>query len=492
MGIYFRFTASLLIAALSLPAFSAVRQSYNPSAKSVVDNYISADFQTPSGIIHYIGAEKYYALDTSLNARPGDRVAPTIRPVTSSVGTPSFPYGQGAMYGTADGVIGVKPVKNIPSSAIAGKVKDIFRATPGAVAVSLAMMAVVETAGWAIDELTGQITREGQSPSDAPGNYVWLAPLISDSPPFPSPLAACEYSVLSVDYLVDVVSVSTHGGNGNGFCSFRRSDGTHTTFTSPRLGSGCSSGQYSIVDGVGACYESSSVPVTSSDIDNLQITGTTDFYTDLMRDACGASSNPDGCYDSLVESSSLTGPATVSGGSTSSTTTSLNPDGTTTTTTTTRRVDHDVSYGPGHFDVGTKITETTEVNGEQTSQTVIEDTSTPSEDTPEQEQEEQYTFEDTDLPEVEPFYEPQYPDGLSGVWDSFSADVQSTAFMEFLGSFVPQFAGSCPSFNINLSIASWASYGSMDFPSLCYIFDFIKIIMLATAVFTARALIFGG
>lgn len=484
MGIYFRFTASLLIAALSLPAFSAVRQSYNPSAKSVVDNYISADFQTPNGIIHYIGAEKYYALDTSLNARPGDRVAPTIRPVTSTVGTPSFPYGQGAMYGTADGVIGVKPAKNIPSSAIAGKVKDVLRATPGVAAASLAMMAVVETAGWAIDELTGQITKQDTDVLSDPAYSLWE--VSNGASPGPSPAFVCQSYVDEI--FGPGVSTSVTIQNSTTALCYQRGN---AFVTLKRMGS-CPTG-YSYDSFTGSCSApGATVPVSADDIDSLQITGTVDFYTDLMRDACAASSNVNGCYESLVESSSLTGPATVSGGSTSSTTTSLNPDGTTTSTTTTRIVEHNLTYSPTYFDVGTTITETTEVDGEQTSQTVTEDTSTPSEDTPEQEQEEQYTFEDTDLPEVEPFYEPQYPDGLSGVWDSFSADVQSTAFIEFLGSFVPQFAGSCPSFNINLSIASWASYGSMDFPSLCYIFDFIKIIMLATAVFTARALIFGG
>ena len=399
------------------------------------------------------------------------------------------------MYGTADGVIGVKPVKNIPSSAIAGKVKDVLRATPGAVAASLAMMAVVETAGWAIDELTGQITKEHQGSIDDPTFGLWTSPQASGS--WPSAESACRQTVGFVSsayysglFVYDSFSI---GSDTAGSCSARNTrNGNVSVLTNiNRVGTCPSGSDYDSL--TGSCLtDSVQLPISQSDIDDLQITGTPDFYTGLMRDACGLSSNPDGCYESLVESSSLTGPATVSGGSTSSTTTSLNPDGTTTTTTTTRRVDHDVSYGPGHFDVGTRVTETTEVDGEQTSQTVIEDTSTPSEDAPEQEPEEQYTFEDTDLPEVEPFYEPQYPDGLSGVWDSFSADVQSTAFMEFLGSFVPQFAGSCPSFNINLTIASWASYGSMDFPSLCYIFDFIKIIMLATAVFTARALIFGG
>ena len=169
----------------------------------------------------------------------------------------------------------------------------------------------------------------------------------------------------------------------------------------------------------------------------------------------------------------------------------MNPDGSTTTTTTTTSTQHDLSYAPDHFDVGTKETKTTEVDGVPTETTITEDTTAPTE-SPSEEAEEAYTFDDTSLPEVEPFYEPQYPDGFQGVWDAATTDLGTSAFVEFLNSFVPSFSGSCPSFSLNVNVDSWAAFGTFEFSSLCYVFDFIKIIMLITALFTARALIFGG
>ena len=45
---------------------------------------------------------------------------------------------------------------------------------------------------------------------------------------------------------------------------------------------------------------------------------------------------------------------------------------------------------------------------------------------------------------------------------------------------------------MSFEIASWASFGTHSFGNQCYVFDFVKVILLVTALFTARAITFGG
>lgn len=502
MGLYSRYTAALLtLVFLSSTATAAVRQSVKPSAKSVIENAITADFQTPNGSIHYVGADKYYALDTSLNAQTGSKIAPTIRPVTSTIGTPSFPYGGGAVM-NASPVIAVKPGKVVPISRIATGAKNLLRLTPSAVASSLVLGTLLESAGWVLDELTGQLSVPSvqYAPVDS-GSYYWV-PSNATGLKFSSPQLACDnigdrfnsggtWQFISSTYTLN-------GSKSNASCAgnfiFKQDGSSINNYAigrADRHGSGCSS-PYDYDANTGSCVVESLRPIVAADIESLNFSGqNVDFYTGLMRDVCTNSPSPDNCYQEMVDSSSLSGPTSVAGPSTSSTTTSTNPDGSTSTTTTTTSTQHDISYGNDHFDVGTKETTTVEKDGTPVSTTITEDTTAPTE-TPAEEPEEAYTFDDSPLPEVEPFYEPQYPDGLQGVWDSATADLSNSAFVDFLGSFVPSFSGSCPAFGLNMNIASWAAFGVFEFMSLCYVFDFIKIIFLVTALFTSRMIMFGG
>ena len=43
-----------------------------------------------------------------------------------------------------------------------------------------------------------------------------------------------------------------------------------------------------------------------------------------------------------------------------------------------------------------------------------------------------------------------------------------------------------------MNIASWANYGYQQFGSICYVLDFVKAILMVSALFLCRALIFGG
>jgi hypothetical protein len=193
----------------------------------------------------------------------------------------------------------------------------------------------------------------------------------------------------------------------------------------------------------------------------------------------------------------ITGPALLAGPITTKTTQTPNADGTTSTRTETTKTDFKLTYGKDHFDVDTEKKTTVTEDGQLVSETTEKD-DTPAQDvadtTPgeEQQPEPEYTFNDSPFPEITPFYEQKYPDGLSGVWNQAKADIDNSSFMRFLSSFIPSFSGSCPTFGLNFAIGNMANFGSLDFQSLCYVFDFVKIILLVTAVFAARQLTFGG
>jgi hypothetical protein len=186
----------------------------------------------------------------------------------------------------------------------------------------------------------------------------------------------------------------------------------------------------------------------------------------------------------------LQGPASQTGTPQVTTSTTKNPDGTTSTTTTTVENRYEYNYGPDYYNYTTTTTITQNKDGVIT-ETVTSD-GMPTDNPTQEEDSTDYTFNDTEFPEVPSFYEQKYPDGLSGVWHQASADVDQSAFMQFLQGFVPSFSGSCPAFGLGFNIASWANYGTVQFLSICYVLDFVKIILLVTALFTFRKVTFGG
>ncbi|WP_157738139.1 hypothetical protein [Pseudomonas aeruginosa] len=60
---------------------------------------------------------------------------------------------------------------------------------------------------------------------------------------------------------------------------------------------------------------------------------------------------------------------------------------------------------------------------------------------PEEKEDEGGSFEDAEFPEVKPFYEQKYEDGLEGVWRDKRAEFEDTEFMKFLQGFIPSFSG---------------------------------------------------
>lgn len=238
-------------------------------------------------------------------------------------------------------------------------------------------------------------------------------------------------------------------------------------------------------------------PLGDADWNSLgaQINGSTaDFIKSLIKESCNGSNNPGGCFDSLMSQSALSGPATVSGGTTTTTSSFTRPDGSTGVRTQESTTNYNVTYGPNYFDFTKTVTNNTYEDGVKVDGSVETENPDVTQEVPpeEDDKEEEYTFQDSTLPEIEPFYDQQYEDGLEGVWNDKRAEFQDSAFMSFLSSFIPSFSGSCPAFGLGFNIASWASYGYQQFGSICYVLDFVKVVVLVSAAFLCRAVIFGG
>lgn len=240
------------------------------------------------------------------------------------------------------------------------------------------------------------------------------------------------------------------------------------------------------------------LPFTDSDWDDLEgVIPSSDpspaDVQDFWFNLCGGIGS---CMGSYTNDPTLAGPPSVQGPQT--TTTSTGPNGTTTTTTDTQ---HDLDYSNPDGVVVRDRTTTTKTDPDGTTTTdTTQDTGpvtpadpfvTPGSGVP-PDPEFEGTFSDTPFPDIEPFYQQKYPDGLQGVWNTRKAEFEDSAFMEFLSSFIPSFSGSCPGWSMNVNIASWASFGVHEFQSLCWVFDFIKVVLLVSAAFLCRALIFGG
>lgn len=232
------------------------------------------------------------------------------------------------------------------------------------------------------------------------------------------------------------------------------------------------------------------LPFAQSDYDALEsVIPASDPSPDAVRDFWFDLCSGDGaCMGSYTSDPTLSGPASVQGPKT--TTTSTGPNGTTTTTTETH---HDLDYSnPDGVVVRDRTTTTTtDPDGNISTDTTVDSGPVVGLE-PDDQFDLDGSFSDSPFPEVEPFYEQKYPEGLEGVWSARKAEFEDSAFMDFLGSFVPSFSGSCPAWSFNVNVASWASFGIHEFQSLCWVFDFIKVVMLVTAAFLCRALIFGG
>lgn len=483
---------TLLIAGLilvSTEAYSATRKTvkHGQSARDIVNGQTATTgtISVPAGAVAFYGQDYVDRHEAKSLLTSGN-------------------IGSGAANGPGGGIGGsvrtkqavtIKPAVVIPKSAIANLAVNTLKGGVVSVAATAAVM-------WAIDQIPGaSFDPQTGLPVNAPDPIVPSATYwnfqstngVNAPSRYSSALQACSANVLSPqtnDYKVE-----------GGSCWVRTKPSICPSCSFYLIGYMFSSSITCPTGGVNlstyTCNSSAPLPTpfTNTDYAGLEETlrsvQNSEWLRDLIKASCNGSNNPAGCYESLVERRQLMGPASQVGPKTSTTTTTTSPNGATSTTTTTSQNTYTYNYGDNYYDYSTTTKTETTKDGE----TTVEETTDnqPDEEPTEEPSEEDFEgdFSDSDFPEVEPFYEQKYPDGLEGVWQSRKAEIDASAFISFLQSFVPNFSGSCPAYGLGFDLG-YINFGQHGFDVACYVFEFIGIIFMVTALFTSRALIFGG
>lgn len=501
MGIYTRYATAVLIATFLFgSAQAATRTGFNPSGASVISQAPSSGTITlPDGGLGLVGPDRYYELQPGQGFTGGQSVGPTIRPApVSTVGQVQFPYGPAAALpnekipGTVK--IPVKPQVKVTKPKLITALKNGLKANPGAIAMQVATGAAVAAVGWVMSDDQTKLQRK-QDTIDG-------SPAFSASTSF-EPISIC--SRMPASEVMGKITIVKYNGVtyavnvGFGVVGVAGYNQQVNNCTQPgfpyRNGYPQSAAKVISIDQI----VSLKTDLTDSDfakIDPWANAQSAAWFTDMIKEVCLGSLKPQACFNEMKEGSKLSGPASIAGPSVTKTGTYTKPDGSTGTTSSVTTTNYTFNYGDNYFDTKTTTTTTNTIDGAVTSTETVEDTSTPDElpDDPAQEEEgeESYTFNDSDLPAVEPFYTQKYPDGFQGVWDSANTDFEQSAFVSFLNSFVPSFSGSCPAFSMSFAIGGIANLGTHGFGNLCYALDFVKVCIMLGALFLCRAIVFGG
>jgi hypothetical protein len=242
------------------------------------------------------------------------------------------------------------------------------------------------------------------------------------------------------------------------------------------VSSSCPAGQ--VRNAAGECVAGGLVPATDSDIDAAATQVANDPATAVPQVQALSQNNL-----TLDPSTPMTlttpGPVTTP----STTQTVSGPTGTTTTTS-----NQTITFNHGGDTITNSNFTTSIVNNTTTTTDPNVTTTDPTTTDTDVD-----SYSDTPFAAVPTLYEQKYPDGIEGVWNDNKDSILQSAFFESINSLIPTFSGgSCPNFGLNLNIASWASYGTQSFPVPCWVYDAIGLILLVTAAFTARAIVFGG
>lgn len=481
MGIYYRYAAAALILLFCADTYAVTRKTVNhgQSKESVIKGS-GASFQTPNGDAAYFGQD-YVDEHTAgrrfnVNDNPSGISGDDLR---------------------AKQKVTVKPTLRVnPRTAAKAMTGAMRGGVPGVVA-SAAAAVIVDAIDGVIEDSQVKVPSIIVHDRENPTDYFWRGS--NDPSSFhPSPQAACQAAwPLNTAYTAnyDYIGFQISPNGNSAACQGRhRTLGiTNNNISVNRYGSTCPIGS-SFDSILGVCTSTGSLQSpTQAQWDTMEAFASarnSDFVRDMVRASCEGSNAPARCYDEMSDWGDLQGPASQTGTPQVTTTTTKNPDGTTSTTTTTVQNRYEYNFGPNHYNYSTTTKTTKNTDG------IVTETETsdgiPTDNPTQEEESADYSFSDTEFPEVPSFYEQKYPDGLSGVWQQARADVDQSAFMQFLQGFVPSFSGSCPSFGLGFNIASWANYGNIQFSSICYVLDFVKIIFLVTALFTFRKVTFGG
>lgn len=220
------------------------------------------------------------------------------------------------------------------------------------------------------------------------------------------------------------------------------------------------------------------------------------IYTELVARGMGselARRLIEAGYTLAPDGHEAVGPSSIPGDTTTSTTSG--PAGTTTTTSTTT---HNLTYNTNNTTNTTTVTVTNVTTHTTTAPdgttTTTTETTTPAEG--QQEEEPQYTldYQGSTIPEVPDFYERRYPDGFAGEWDGFKDNVAASPLAGLLAGFTNGLpgGGTCPEWSVSLNFGAMGNLGTHVIAPPCAVWPFVKAIMILSALFVARRMVFGG
>ncbi|MGY8534862.1 hypothetical protein [Paracidovorax citrulli] len=160
------------------------------------------------------------------------------------------------------------------------------------------------------------------------------------------------------------------------------------------------------------------------------------------------------------------------------------------TKTVTSQTNHKVTYNNNVVTYTTNINNTTTITNNVTGQT---DTTTDSIDHEDDAKPEEPAT-DTPLGPLPKLYERKYPEGMTGIWAKKKDQLKQTSLVAFVNQMMPTgfVSGTCPSWQLDLSMAQWADMGVHEVAPPCWIWPAAKAILIVSALILARALIFGG
>jgi hypothetical protein len=140
------------------------------------------------------------------------------------------------------------------------------------------------------------------------------------------------------------------------------------------------------------------------------------------------------------------------------------------------------------FPSQTTITTTTVNNVTNNTTTSVTTVNNPA---PEDSDNEDYSFVDSTMPQVPELYTQKYPNGIAGVWADHKPNIQGTQFWAGIQQMFPSFGtGQCPAWSMSFNLGAAGNYGTIPFNVPCWIFQAIGLILMTTAAFTARKIIF--
>ncbi|CAG2143006.1 hypothetical protein CUPL110328_04230 [Cupriavidus plantarum] len=401
--------------------------------------------------------------------------------------------------------VAVQDIIRSPLGSIGRGVVGVARTTPGGIAAGIIGSILLEKG---IQWVNGQWTKNGvpeQAPNGKPypasGGYWNLGSQYISSNAFDTCVMymAAQTSASGPNGTIYTVLRTDPAGADGAWCVVqraRKSDGVVVDVLTRTYQVGRNAGCAPTHSNVsGTCVPPGYVaPVDSAPATDTQIQ---QAITDKMTSSPGMA--PDvvrNIYDNggwvpvdAVDSASWGLPSTpVTGKSTvsSSNSTNANGDSITTTTTTTPTM----TLGQTGNTAGTNTMVWNVTNN--TTTTVTNNTTGESHTSTGQENDTVIQFTDSSMPELPKLYTQKYPQGIAGVWQANKPDVQATPFFQAVKTMFPTFgSGQCPVWRLAVNPGGrLGSYGSYDISVPCWIWQALGLVVLVTATFTARKIIF--